>query len=174
MLGWWEYSCISWIFRTEDGKLQCIGQCIGWFTIFYFHKLNLIAAQLLPLIYVFSMVAFRLQRQNKAEPVKTENLWPASPKIFTLWLLQIKLAESWFRRTRMKTSCDFPGVPVVKNLPCNAGDVSSTPGQGTKVPHTWNNWACEPQLENQCAAIIPHNAIIPSAATKAWCNQIQK
>ena len=25
--------------------------------------------------------------------------------------------------------------PVVKNLPCNAGDVGSIPGQGMKVPY---------------------------------------
>ena len=30
---------------------------------------------------------------------------------------------------------DFPGVPVVKNLPCNAGDMSLIPGWGTKIPH---------------------------------------
>ena len=30
---------------------------------------------------------------------------------------------------------DFPGVPVVKNLPCNAGYVGSIPGWGTKIPH---------------------------------------
>ena len=30
---------------------------------------------------------------------------------------------------------DFPGGPVVKNLPCNAGDVGSIPGQGTKILH---------------------------------------
>ena len=30
---------------------------------------------------------------------------------------------------------DFPGGPVVKSLPCNAGDMSSIPGQGTKTPH---------------------------------------
>ena len=30
---------------------------------------------------------------------------------------------------------DFPGSPVVKNLPSNAGDVGSIPGQGTKIPH---------------------------------------
>ena len=24
---------------------------------------------------------------------------------------------------------------MVKNLPCNAGDKSSIPGQGTKIPH---------------------------------------
>ena len=32
-------------------------------------------------------------------------------------------------------SQDFPGGPVVKNLPCNARDSGSTPGQGTKIPH---------------------------------------
>ena len=32
---------------------------------------------------------------------------------------------------------DFPGGPVVKNnLPYNAGDAGSTPGQGTKIPHS--------------------------------------
>ena len=30
---------------------------------------------------------------------------------------------------------DFPGAPVVKNLPSNAGDVGSSPGWGTKIPH---------------------------------------
>ena len=30
---------------------------------------------------------------------------------------------------------DFPGGPVVKNPPCNAGDVDLIPGQGTKITH---------------------------------------
>ena len=30
---------------------------------------------------------------------------------------------------------DFPGGPVVKNLPSNAGDAGSIPGQGTEIPH---------------------------------------
>ena len=29
----------------------------------------------------------------------------------------------------------FPGGPVVKNLPCHAGDTGSIPGQGTKIPY---------------------------------------
>ena len=29
---------------------------------------------------------------------------------------------------------DFPGGPLVKNVPCNAGDVGSIPGGGTKIP----------------------------------------
>ena len=39
---------------------------------------------------------------------------------------------------------DFPGCPVVKNLPCNAGDEGSIPGPGTKIPHDpeqLNLWA---------------------------------
>ena len=30
---------------------------------------------------------------------------------------------------------DFPGHPVIRNLPSNAGDLGSIPGQGTKIPH---------------------------------------
>ena len=30
---------------------------------------------------------------------------------------------------------DFPGGPMVKNPPSNAGDAGSIPGRGTKIPH---------------------------------------
>ena len=30
---------------------------------------------------------------------------------------------------------DFPGASVVKNPPCNARDMGSIPGWGTKIPH---------------------------------------
>ena len=30
---------------------------------------------------------------------------------------------------------DFPGDPVVKNLPANTGDMGSIPGPETKIPH---------------------------------------
>ena len=30
---------------------------------------------------------------------------------------------------------DFPGGPVVKNPPCDAGVKGLIPGQGTKIPH---------------------------------------
>ena len=36
---------------------------------------------------------------------------------------------------RTAESRDFPGGPVVKNLPCSAGDVGLIPDQGTKIPH---------------------------------------
>ena len=40
-------------------------------------------------------------------------------------------------RKKLKKQCqgDFLGGPVVKNLPCNAGDVGSIPGWGTRIPH---------------------------------------
>ena len=40
----------------------------------------------------------------------------------------MKLNEEW-------TKWDFPGIPVVKNPPSNAGDIGSIPDQGTKIPH---------------------------------------
>ena len=38
----------------------------------------------------------------------------------------------------VKTDMDGTSLmaPGVKNTPCNAGDVGSIPGQGTKIPHT--------------------------------------
>ena len=33
------------------------------------------------------------------------------------------------------SSWDFPGGPVVKNPPSNAGDPDAIPDQGTKIPH---------------------------------------
>ena len=40
----------------------------------------------------------------------------------------------WFRKTESKDR-DFPGGPVVKNLPSNAGDTASVPDGGTEIPH---------------------------------------
>ena len=36
---------------------------------------------------------------------------------------------------KMSSLLDFPGGPMVKTPPCNAGDMGSIPGQGTKIPH---------------------------------------
>ena len=51
---------------------------------------------------------------------------------------------------------DFPGDPVVKNLPSSVGDVGSVPGWGTKIPHA-----------------AGHHAITknPSTAIKTQCSQ---
>ena len=40
-----------------------------------------------------------------------------------------------FMPIKMIDNRDFLGSPVVKNLPCNAGNVGSIPGWGTKFLH---------------------------------------
>ena len=66
---------------------------------------------------------------------------------------------------------DFPGGLVVRNPPSNAGDESSIPGQGIKIPHAMGQLspcattteparfrASAPQLESPCARYPPlHN-----------------
>ena len=71
---------------------------------------------------------------------------------------------------------DFPGGPVVKNLPCNAGVMGSIPDWGTKIPHSRatksagpDNWALTPQLDSLCAAKKDPAAKILCATTKTWC-----
>ena len=46
-----------------------------------------------------------------------------------------KIYKELLKFNNKKTNRDFPGGPVVKNPPHNAGDVGSIPGQGTKIPH---------------------------------------
>ena len=57
---------------------------------------------------------------------------------------------------------DFPGGPVVKNLPCNAGDAGLIPGQGTKIPHALR------QLSLSVTSIEPkhHTKKLPHDPTK--------
>ena len=51
---------------------------------------------------------------------------------------------------------DFPGGPVVKNLPSHAGDECSIPGPDTKIPHatgqlekpTWHKDPAQPKKKN--------------------------
>ena len=41
---------------------------------------------------------------------------------------------------------NFPGGPVVKNPPSNAGDAGSIPGRGAKIPHAAGQLTRAPQL----------------------------
>ena len=50
---------------------------------------------------------------------------------------------------------DFPGGPEIKKVPCNAGDMGSIPGQGTKIPYAMGQ-------------------LSPCATIKISCNQINK
>ena len=88
---------------------------------------------------------------------------------------------------------DFPGGPVVKNQPSNAGGAGSIPGWGTKISHATgqlsphattteptHSGACGPQLErenNHTPQLerSPHAAMkSPHAATKTRRSQKKK
>ena len=45
---------------------------------------------------------------------------------------------------------DFPGGPVVKNLPTSVGDVGSIAGRGTKTPKAEERLSPSTTLEFQC------------------------
>ena len=52
---------------------------------------------------------------------------------------------------------DFPGGPVVRNLPANAGDMGLIPGLGAKIPHAERQLSpCAPTTEPTCSrAFLP-------------------
>ena len=41
---------------------------------------------------------------------------------------------------------DFPSGPVIKKVPCNAGDMGSIQGLGTKIPHALGQLPRTPEL----------------------------
>ena len=41
--------------------------------------------------------------------------------------------------SNISVSRGFPGGPMVKTLPPNAGDVGANPGRGTKIPCAWGD-----------------------------------
>ena len=53
---------------------------------------------------------------------------------------------------------DFPGGPVVKNLPCNTGDAGSIPSQRARTPHAAERLnPCAATAEPVCSrAHVPH------------------
>ena len=93
-----------------------------------------------------------------------------------------------YEKAECRTECrDFPGGPVVKNLPCNARDTGSIPGQGIKIPQardqlslcsaTTKPKSCNyrslrvlestPQLERL-------HLLSPHATTREWVPHIEK
>ena len=67
-----------------------------------------------------------IEYQEKLEPlcIAGESVKVVQP----LW----KTIRQFGKKSNVGTSF---GGPVIKNLPCNAGDVGSIPGRGTKIPH---------------------------------------
>ena len=58
---------------------------------------------------------------------------------------------------------DFPGGPVVKNLPPNAGDLGLIPGWGTKIPHVTGQLSLHTEAgEAKCCnerALVGHSCL---------------
>ena len=65
---------------------------------------------------------------------------------------------------KSKDFWDFPGGPLVKNLPCNPGDMGLIPGLGTKIPQAVEQFSPQATTEPAC-----HNqqAITREAAAAA-------
>ena len=49
-------------------------------------------------------------------------------------IFRMLLSDKLFT-SKMCKQRDFPGGPVVKTSPSNAGDAGSIPGPGAKIPH---------------------------------------
>ena len=57
---------------------------------------------------------------------------------------------------------DFPGGPVVKNLPSDAGDMGSIPGRGTTIPHATGQLSpCTTTTEPVCHKLQSPHALEP-------------
>ena len=61
-------------------------------------------------------------------------------------ILAIQLIESDVLNWDKKRKVDFPGGPVVKNLPANARDMGWIPDLG-RSHMLWSNYACAPVIE---------------------------
>ena len=75
-----------------------------------------------------------------------------------------KLMKSFLKKPAIQ---DFPGAPVVQNMPCNAGNVGSISGWGTKIPHAVG--ATKPVCQNYRTCTLQQK--IPLVTTKTQCSQ---
>ena len=92
--------------------------------------------------------------------------FPAIPPL-PFWNLCHPQADEKFLKKKTAVQ-DFPGGPVVQNLPCNAGNVGSISGWGTKIPHTVG--ATKPMCQNYRTCTLQQK--IPLVRTKTQCGQI--
>ena len=70
---------------------------------------------------------------------------------------------------------NFPGDPVVKNLPSNAEGVGSIPGREIKISHaSWQLSLCAATTEPMHSGAHKLQLEKWSAATKTRCSQINK
>ena len=72
------------------------------------------------------------QLHPKTTSARGREPWPSHPNGTTL---RSQPPECWMRCPLKLHYRDFPRGPLVKNPPGNAGDLSSVPGLGTRIPH---------------------------------------
>ena len=100
-------------------------------------------------------VPIKLYLQKQAEAVLGIRVSDSCHGIY--WKKQQNIFNYILKTTRKfdyrLSSRDFPGGPVVKHPPSNAGDAGPIPGQGTKIPHATG------QLSPRASTIEPvrHN-----------------
>ena len=86
------------------------------------------------------------------------------------------IITTWFKNQNIVSPLksylqDFPGSPVVTNLPSNAGDVGLIPGWGNKIPQV----TLQLERPTYCDKKSLHAARkIPPADTKTRCSQMNK
>ena len=122
------------------------------------------------------------------ELVMNREAWHASvhgaAKSWTLLSDSTELNWTWISRhpcqSFNKVSRDFPGGPMAKSPPANAGDMGSIPGWETKIPHAMGqlrqlieqscfSWALEPMGYNYRDAHMLQRKIL-STTVKMQCS----
>ena len=90
-----------------------------------------------------------------------KNKFSKQPKKFTLLTQSLLYATQWKKYLLMNTFKrwwrDFPGGPVVKNLPANTEDMGSIPSQETKILCLWATKPMHHNYWSPCAREpVPH------------------
>ena len=96
--------------------------------------------------------------------------WPEEVKIAALMKHILVREDRWQTNLYITLKNEgFPGGPMVKNLPCNAEDTSSIPGQGTKIPRTAEYLSSHTVTRE--SLLLNKQKEIPHIASKTWCSQ---
>ena len=73
-------------------------------------------------------------------------------------LISIEKKKQNTHAQKKTKSRDFPGGPVVKNLPCNTEDMGTVPGWGTRNPHAISQLSLCVTMRRCCELQLGPNA----------------
>ena len=91
--------------------------------------------QLLPSAVIFSTLFYFSSLKNDPLIGDDYNLKSQKGRAIMRTIYSMFTNTLISRERKMLFLWDFPGGPVVMNLPSNVGDAGSVPGQGAKFPH---------------------------------------